>query len=66
MPNAPAAHSTGMVMVPREPTDAMGQASALKTKCVCERRITQWGVNAWKAMIEAALSDQTKDEGKAK
>ena len=43
----------GLVIVPREPTDEMGKASALIYSCKCGRRITQWGTNAWQAMLAA-------------
>lgn len=44
----------GWRAVPEEPTEGIGKASALHHDCACGRRITQWGVNAWSAMLAAA------------
>ena len=45
--------SEDMVLVPKYPTDAMGKASAIVHHCACGRKITQWGCNAWRSMLEA-------------
>lgn len=41
------------VAVPREPTDAIGKASAMTFECKCGRRITQYAVNKWPVMLAA-------------
>lgn len=49
-----AIEQAGFVVVSKEPTEAMGRVSGMKHRCSCGVRITQWAVNRWPAMIEAA------------
>ena len=46
------------VIVPVVPTEAMQKASALTFRCDCGRRITQWGANAYAAMLRASRPNQ--------
>lgn len=59
----PARAPEGWVLVPREPTPEMDRVSAMKIDCKCGRRITQWGVNTWPAMLSASPPPPEQGEG---
>lgn len=45
----------GWVAVPKEPTDEMGKASRIETRIEPNTaRITNWGINVWDKIIQAA------------
>lgn len=48
------AAKNGWQLCPSDATDEMGKVSALVHKCRCGDRITMWGANVWRDMLDAA------------